>query len=104
MLTGSDLLKKVQELRPEVNYDLLTSKEAADLLGITTEQTIKDWLEGEHFPGVLISSDGRKWFPRKEVEKVKLGIELLMKKNYQRDLTVPDLDKEHTFYKENIPY
>ena len=70
----------------------LTSSQAAELLGISSANTVKNWLMGGHFPGAYRTRGGHWRFPRAEVEAVKRDMEQLSDRNKRGDLTVPDVD------------
>ncbi len=76
----------------------LTTEQVAKRLGITSEATIKNWLNGmpteAGFPGAF-KSDGGYWlFPEEDVEKVATHIEEIKAKNVAGDMTPPDLDDD----------
>ena len=50
---------------------LLTSQQAADFLGVSSVNTIKNWLEGGHFPGATQTIGGHWRFTKAEVLAVK---------------------------------
>ena len=59
----------------------LTSKQAATLLGVSSANTVKNWLEGGYFPGAFQTPGGHWRFPREEVETVKMRMEDLRDRN-----------------------
>ena len=92
-----DLVVRLQaglrELRPK---EMLTSTEAAALLGVSSPNTVKNWLEGGHFPGAFKTAGGHWRFPRDEVEAAKARMDELRAKNRRGDLTPPEADDEDT--------
>ena len=70
---------------------VLTSKEAANMLGITSINTIKNWMEGGEFPGAYQTPGGHWRFPLKEVEAIKARLEGLAQRNREGNLEPPDL-------------
>ena len=76
----------VERLVASTQADLLSSKQAASLLGVASANTVKNWLEGGHFPGAFQTPGGHWRFPREEVEAVKLRLEDLRERNRSRDL------------------
>jgi predicted site-specific integrase-resolvase len=69
----------------------LNTQEAAELLGVTSTATVKNWLEGGHFPGAY-QVDGEWRFSSSEVLAAKKRIEELREKNRTGDLSLPDCD------------
>jgi predicted DNA-binding transcriptional regulator AlpA len=84
----------VERLVASAHPDLLSSKQAASLLGMASANTVKNWLEGGHFPGAFQTPGGHWRFPRGEVEAVKLRLEELRERNRHRDLMTVDGDEE----------
>lgn len=76
------------------NSNLLTSAEAAKLLGLASPNTIENWLAGGHFPGAYQTRGGHWRFPRAEVEAVKRRMEALRERNRKGDLAVSDCTGE----------
>jgi len=73
---------------------LLTAAEAATILGISSEMTVKNWLEGGSFPGVVRTESGEWRAPLEEVLKVKKRMCDLVEKNQAGDMTPTDCDDE----------
>ncbi len=71
---------------------VLTSTEAAKELGVSSPNTVKNWLEGGFFPGAFRTKGGHWRFPRDEVIAVKRRMAELRTRNTQRDLLPPDAD------------
>lgn len=65
----------VERLMASTQADMLTSTEAASLLGVASANTVKNWLEGGHFPGAFQTPGGHWRFPREEVEAAKARME-----------------------------
>lgn len=89
-----DLLPCLKSSLPaaEVEKSELTSAEAAALLGVSSPNTVKKWLEGGHFPGAY-KTPGKHWrLPRKEVLAVKARLAELQAKNQAGDVSPPDHD------------
>ena len=74
----------------------LTSKQAATLLGVSSANTVKNWLEGGWFPGAFQTAGGHWRFPLEDVEAVRSRLEGLRDRNSRRDLTPVDCDDEST--------
>jgi excisionase family DNA binding protein len=84
----------VERLVASTQADLLSSTQAASLLGVASANTVKNWLEGGHFPGAFQTPGGHWRFPREEVEAVKLHMEDLRERNRSRDLMPSGGDEE----------
>lgn len=84
----------VERLVASTQGELLSSTQAASLLGVASANTVKNWLEGGHFPGAFQTPGGHWRFPREEVEAVKLRMEELRERNRSRDLLPLDGDEE----------
>jgi excisionase family DNA binding protein len=82
-----DLVRRLEEHRPR---ETLTSGQAAALLGVSSANTVKNWLEAGHFPGTFKTAGGHWRFCRDEVEAVKSRMDELHEKNRRGDLTPPD--------------
>ncbi|MCP9891389.1 helix-turn-helix domain-containing protein [Cyanobium sp. Aljojuca 7D2] len=76
----------VERLVASTEADMLTSKQAASLLGVASANTVKNWLEGGYFPGAFQTPGGHWRFPREEVEAVKMRMEDLRNRNRHGDL------------------
>ena len=70
----------------------LTSKQAATLLGVSSANTVKNWLEGGWFPDAFQTAGGHWRFPLEDVEAVRSHLEGLRDRNSRRDLTPVDCD------------
>ncbi len=88
-----DLIEQLAALLPKAT---LTSTEAAELLGLSSPNTVKNWLAGGHFPGAYQTRGGHWRFPRAEVEAVKQRMVDLRERNHRGDLALPDTDDEAT--------
>ena len=82
-----DLVERLVAYRPA---EVLTSTEAAELLGVSSANTVKNWLAGGQFPGAFQTQGGHWRFLREEVEAVKARMDELREKNRRGDLTPPD--------------
>jgi len=72
----------------------LTSKQAATLLGVSSANTVKNWLEGGWFPGAFQTAGGHWRFPLDDVEAVRSRLEGLRDRNSSRELTPVDCADE----------
>jgi excisionase family DNA binding protein len=88
-----DLVERLAALAPEAT---LTSSQAAKLLGLSSSNTVKNWLAGGYFPGAFQTAGGHWRFPRREVEAVKRRIAELRDRNGRGDLAPPDADDDST--------
>ena len=86
-----DLVRRLEPHRPR---EALTSGQAAALLGVSSANTVKNWLKGGHFPGAFQTAGGHWRFLRDEVEAVRSRMEALREKNRRGDLTPPDASDE----------
>lgn len=88
--------KPVPALRAESKAaeEPLTAPEAAKILGVSSPNTVKNWLEGGHFPGAYRTMGGHWRFPLAEVLAVKARMEALREKNRTGDLSPPDCDDD----------
>jgi excisionase family DNA binding protein len=86
----NDLAKEMQSA---VQADeVLTSSQAAEVLGVSSANTVKNWLKSGMFSGAY-QTDGGHWrFPRREVEEVRARMEELREKNARGDLAPPDIE------------
>jgi excisionase family DNA binding protein len=76
----------VERLLASTQPSVLTSQQAASLLGVASANTVKNWLEGGHFPGAFQTPGGHWRFPRADVEAVKMRMEGLRSRNRHGDL------------------
>ena len=76
----------VESLMASAQADMLTSAEAASLLGVASANTVKNWLEGGYFPGAFQTPGGHWRFPREEVEAAKARMEEFRVRNRAGDL------------------
>ena|SRR5688572_22818903 len=72
--------------------ETLTSAEAAQILGVSSPNTVKNWLKSGTFPGAFQTQGGHWRFLRSEVEQMRARMEELRRKNAAGDLAPPDLD------------
>lgn len=89
---GSGCWASKRQAENEECSDLLTSRQAGELLGVTSLKTLKAWMEGGHFPGAYQTSGGRWRFPKEEVLAVKRKMEVLRARNQRSDFALPDED------------
>lgn len=85
--------------RPMANTqaDIITSTEAASLLGVASANTVKNWLEGGYFPGAFQTPGGHWRFPREEVEAAKARMEELRVRNRAGDLMPVGGDEDSVY-------
>lgn len=72
----------------------LSSTAAAQILGVSSINTIKNWLEGGHFPSAYRTPGGHWRFVKSEVLAVKEAMENLRRKNEAQDLSVPHVEDD----------
>jgi excisionase family DNA binding protein len=89
----ADLAEQLAALFP---MDTLTSSEAAALLGVSSANTVKNWLAGGFFPGAYQTRGGHWRFLRAEVEAVKARVGELRERNRRGDLAPTDVEDERT--------
>lgn len=78
----------------ERHRDTLTTGQAAKVLGVSSTNTVKNWLEGGHFPGAYRTPGGHWRFPRTEVEAARGRMDRLRERNERGDLTPLDLEDD----------
>jgi hypothetical protein len=86
-----DLVERLQALRED---EVVTSKDAANLLGVSSANTVKSWLEGGWFPGAFRTPGGHWRFLRSEVVTARERMEELRDRNARRDLAPADATDE----------
>ncbi len=86
-----DLARQLVPFRPR---KALTSGQAAELLGVSSPNTVKNWLEAGQFRGAYQTAGGHWRFPVEEVEAVKARLDALAERNRRGDLAPPDQDDE----------
>ena len=94
-LTGSgraDLVKRLRANRQKTRD--LTSKQAAELLGVSSANTVKNWLKGGHFPGAYKTQGGHWRFPEAGVLATRAAMEALREKNRTGDLAPSDSEDD----------
>lgn len=64
----------------------LTSTQVAQVLGVSSVNTIKNWLEGGAFPGAYKTPGGHWRFPRHEVEAVSRRMKEIQSSNTTGDI------------------
>lgn len=84
-----DLARRLVPFRPR---KALTSGQVAAVLGVSSPNTVKNWLEAGQFPGAFQTAGGHWRFPSEEVEAVKARMDALAERNRRGDLTPPDVD------------
>lgn len=88
----TDLANRLRRAR-EARADL-TSKQAAALLGVSSPNTVKNWLEGGCFPDAWRTAGGHWRFPRATVLALRERMEALRARNAAGDLTPPEVDED----------
>ena len=63
-----DLARELEAYKP---VEALTTGQAAELLGVSSPNTVKNWLKGGSFPGAFQTPGGHWRFPRDEVEAIR---------------------------------
>lgn len=86
-----DLIEQFSAFEPK---EFLTSTEAASLLGLSSPNTVKNWLAGGRFPGAYQTAGGHWRFPRHEVEAALRRMEALRDRNRRGDIAPPDEDDD----------
>lgn len=81
-------------LLADTEAEVLTSTKAAALLGVSSPNTVKNWLHGGYFPGAFKTAGGHWRFPREEVEAVRLRLSVLRDRNSRRDLMPDDYEDD----------
>ena len=87
---GKDELAKEVEFEAQQENKALTSGEAADILGVSSPTTVKNWLESGMFPGAFQTKGGHWRFPKKEVEEARSRMKALREKNEAGDIEPPE--------------
>ncbi len=87
----SDLANRLLPLRAR---KMLTSGQAAALLGVSSANTVKNWLEAGLFPGAYKTAGGHWRFDPEEVAAVKARADALREKNRRGDRTPPEAEDE----------
>ena len=90
----SDLVKSFKQTADVPSNDSLTSKAAASMLGVSSANTVKNWLEGGYFPGAYKTPGGHWRFPRAEVEAVRARLQELRDRNLRGDLEPTEVDDD----------
>ena len=86
----NDLVTRLDAARREPEN--LTSTQAAELLGVSSPNTVKNWLQGGHFPGAFRTNGGHWRFPRAEVVAVKERMNELRMRNRRGEIGPNDND------------
>lgn len=89
----TDLLREL-EAEAGLPTDYLRSGEVASLLGVSSINTVKNWLEGGHFPGAVQTPGGHWRFLRGEVEQVAARMRELDRRNADGAFSPPDSDED----------
>jgi len=82
-----DLVARLEQVAQKI----LTTGQAASLLGVASTNTVKNWLEAGHFPGAYRTPGGHWRFVLAEVEAVKARMEQLNQRNQRGDLEPLDM-------------
>lgn len=90
-----DLVAQLEkELAGTPPKETLTSGEAAEMLGLSSPNTVKNWLAGGYFPGSFQTKGGHWRFPRADVEAVRHRIEELRERNRRGDVSPSEAEEE----------
>ena len=93
-LVAANRLDLVERLDALDDDQVLTSKHAATLLGVSSANTVKNWLKGGWFPGAYRTPGGHWRFLRSEVLAARDRMDALRDSNRRGDLAQPDLEAE----------
>jgi predicted DNA-binding transcriptional regulator AlpA len=92
-LTAAGRLDLVSRMKSDQQAKaVLTSKQAAELLGVASANTVKNWLKGGYFPEAYQTPGGHWRFLRSEVLDVRARMDDLRDKNRRGDITPPDAE------------
>lgn len=72
----------------------LTSKQAAGILGVSSPNTIKNWLCSGKFPGAYQTNGGHWRFPESSVHEMKSQLDDTLERSKRGDLTPPEIDED----------
>ncbi len=73
--TPADLRRRLEALADRLDAEWVTTGQAARLLGVSSRNTVKNWLEGGFFPGATRTEGGHWRFLRAEVEEARRAID-----------------------------
>ena len=82
-----EMQEQLGTLDHEMSVDALTTGQAAAMLGVSSLNTVKNWLEAGEFPGAFKTAGGHWRFLRADVEAVKARMGELREKNRAGDVT-----------------
>ena len=82
------------EVDARTQGSFLTSSEAAKELGVSSPNTVKNWLSNGQFPRSLQTSGGHWRFHRADVEAAKARMAHLLDLNDRGELRLPDGDDD----------
>ena len=89
LVRSEKYLREIQESNHLVaKEDLFDTQAAASYLGVTHQDTIRNWLEGGSFPGAF-QSRGQWFFPAVELNKVKRRLDAVRNSNSRGELPQP---------------
>jgi excisionase family DNA binding protein len=71
----ADLVRRLEAMTRRLSAGWITTGEAAALLGVSSKNTVKNWLEGGHFPSATRTAGGHWRFQRAEVEAVRRALD-----------------------------
>ena len=93
VLTNAGRVDLVERLQEELSgSDVLTSQQAAEILGVASPNTVKKWLKGGQFPGAYQTPGGHWRFLRTDVLAVRERMQELRAMNSAGDLEVDDAE------------
>jgi predicted DNA-binding transcriptional regulator AlpA len=84
----------IEALAALAEAEWLSAPKAAALLGVSSANTIKNWMEGGAFPGAMKTQGGHWRFHRDEVLAVKRAMEERREKSTRGVVVPPDLGDE----------
>lgn len=85
----ADRLRRARDAKGD-----LTSRQAAALLGVSSPNTVKNWLEGGCFPDAWRTAGGHWRFPRATVLALRERMDALRTRNAAGDLTPPEIEDD----------
>lgn len=88
----ASLLEELAEVLSKPEY--LTTPQVAELLGVSSPNTIKNWLKGGSFPGAYKTQGGHWRFPLKEVLAVQARVRASQQRNTTPAVQLPDYGDE----------
>lgn len=84
--------ERPSEIPPTNEEEALTESQAAVYLGVSSPDTVQNWLKGGHFPGAFKDHEGHWRFLKSAVEAVKSRMQELARRNHEGDVLPPNED------------